>query len=314
MRLAPNVLMVEYRRKLGLTQAQLAEKIGVSRALVALWEQLRAPLTPPHLAAATAVLGLPATLQAGSAARGLDDVDTRLADSEVRAIWRPHEPPVGTLPMVFELSEHAQPLYRQARQFLTPQDVLELVHVYPRDSAMELLCMFAIIACCAYLRYLTLSRFACPIHVMDAVSRAANAHVKRPAIVLPWEDAILIFFPQVPMAVWGEEHRSRRLDFLVYYVEPGPRRRSLWSALEIDDPTHPRRAEDDTIRDGSIWIPTLRRQLRHIVRPDLAAGIVAEIRGLIKRFGSHEKRQFTHRRKTEQLWQEQRAERQAQAG
>jgi hypothetical protein len=242
------------------------------------------------------------------------EVTELLRNCQLEARWRPTHLPECGLDLMFELSEHAYAIYEEARVVMSPRDVMDVLHVFPRDAPGELLFMFAIGRLAAFVRYLALSRFACPIHVMDEPSRAANGHVRRPALVLPWEHSVLILFPQVPMAVWGDEHKSRRLDFLAYYVEPGPRRRSMWSALELDDPTHPRRADDDAIRDRSVWIPTIRLKLWQIVRPDLGAQLIMQIRELMKEFGAHERRLNKKRRKTVKRWSEKRAERQALAG
>jgi transcriptional regulator with XRE-family HTH domain len=234
---------IQVQRKLrGLTQAQLAEAIGVLQGTLASWESGRIHIAQRHLPKLAVAMGLPLE---HLCAQWLPPQRGRRAAKAPRTprAYLPASGSVkGTVKDMLELGVVISDAYQQAWKLLPQQNVHhEMALHYPRDSVLELAAAYQALAWGALLKWLAPRQVGCDLPVVIAGTQRYAGDLKRHTLVLLDGQATIIMFPQVSLMVVSQS-RERRLDMLVKYTRDGV---SCWGDIEFDGfSTHQNPAED----------------------------------------------------------------------
>ena len=164
------------RTTLRMTQTQLAARVGVSRALIAMWEGGQRLPRSSHVEAAAVALEVdPAELRVASTCLRIERADRKTA-------IRPPYPIGATLAQMLAVPGCARQVHNDARSLLPPEDYAAVVETFPRDTRHELLFVFHLLRQAARVVRTSPLDFKCWLHVLDdfdAVGASHHRHMKR---------------------------------------------------------------------------------------------------------------------------------------
>ncbi|MHB2018637.1 MAG: helix-turn-helix transcriptional regulator [Candidatus Xenobia bacterium] len=244
------------RETQGLTQADLAEAMGVHRTTVVHWENgVQVPLA--RLEALAAAL----RVESWRIAADFPGAQTRAdAVSGVRPAERflPPYPVVGTVDEMRMLGGAAEAVYRKVAA--RPAVNHEMQDAIPRDSPLELLASYHPVADGAQLEFRSPLELGCEHLVVVRHTFRAAGHLRRHCLVLRQPAETLVLIPQVSIAVVSQS-RERRPDFLALLITS---QHAVWADVEIDGRSHIDTANDDTSRALGLGLPRLGYP-RHVV-------------------------------------------------
>jgi transcriptional regulator with XRE-family HTH domain len=267
----------EQRKLRKITQAQVAEALGVRQGTIARWESGQRHMAEKHIRALALLMSLPA--------------------EQLRAQWRPSRvgrrpstlrrgqtsylevtrPVVGSIPEMLQMSDVIEGAYQQAWRLLPTEQVhYEMARNYPRDSVLELAGAYQLLAWGCDLEWLAPLRANCDLPIIFPGTQRYAGDFKRHTLVLRDNNIEVLFFPQVTVAVLSQS-RERRLDLLVKYTRDG---RSVYADVEFDGVQHRQQMEEDTRRMWGMGLRRLGYNRAAVCNPDFVERLLADLHKL----------------------------------
>lgn len=283
------------RMDCGLTRRKLAERLGVPPSTVERWESESETVPPECLGRLAEALEVPLhdllalheqssrslTLQVGP----LPTSTRRMRRYKV----------VGTREdMLLAGGETALTLCEQVEERMTARLYAQLGRSFPRDSELQLMAAYHVIAAGGDLRKVRLMDLGCGLQVNDADRESY-------ALILPGDDWLLLLVPQVSLSI-PTCPQIYRADFLGLYVDSYGHRH--WLDLTIDDvPAPPEHANCPTV----LGIPRFSYGSAQVRRSDFGSYLVEDIRrymvsDVVSRGGTTSLRVRQPRRQDPPLW------------
>ena len=275
------------RRELGLTQRDVATRLGVTRPLVCSWERGRRSPPAERLEELERVLSVSlegvrldapiAPERAFSHAPGTpSSASTPPWKRTLRARRRvrPPYPHAATLEQMLRLDVCAARVHEAAVRGLGPEACADVVARFPRDTRHELLVAFHVLSRGAHMVEAAPDHQKCPLFVLDDYEKVPGGAQYQPALFWRGKHESMLIYSQV--RVLGAGRRPFRVDFLIHY-RPA-RRHGAWITVEIDGPQHSLTPHQDADRAEGLGIPEVRYDNEATRRSDFFERFLCDVR------------------------------------
>ncbi|HEY3997562.1 MAG TPA: helix-turn-helix transcriptional regulator [Candidatus Xenobia bacterium] len=255
--------IARWRKEQGWNQAQLAQYLGVSRVMIAHWENGHRLFPDERIARLATTLGVDeARITELCLPAPYPDLKRKNTD------LLPPYPVKGSLTdLPAEWSAGLKPAIRD-----------EMEHAFPRDSQLELGAALRFLEV-GELCFVRLTDLDCRFLIIEKGTQKAASHLWRHAILMRGKNRTLLIIPQVSMIVVAQS-TERRVDFLAWWHGKDC---EMWVDIELDGGFHAQTANDDARRAWGLGLPRLGYHAGHTESKDFVKQVAADLTRLESR-------------------------------